>query len=80
MNFIEQYGWNSKWEEKMTNKGLVGRVLLEHKHSYKVITNEGEWLCSLSGRFKFDHNRDAYPAVCVKNGFALPMPCTNHPI
>lgn len=63
LNLIEQYGWNSKWEEKMSNKGLVGRVLLEHKHSYRVITNEGEWLCSLSGKFKFDHNREAYPAV-----------------
>lgn len=63
MNLIEQYGWNNKWEEKMLSKGIVGRVLLEHKHLYRVITNEGEWLCSLSGKFKFAHEREAFPAV-----------------
>lgn len=63
MNLIEQYGWNNKWEEKMLSKGIAGRVLLEHKHLYRVITNEGEWLCSLSGKFKFDHEREAFPAV-----------------
>ncbi|QFG01266.1 ribosome small subunit-dependent GTPase A [Psychrobacillus glaciei] len=47
----------------MFGKGIVGRVLLEHKHLYRVITNEGEWLCSLSGKFKFDHDREAFPAV-----------------
>lgn len=63
MNLIEQYGWNNSWEEKMLGKGIVGRVLLEHKHLYRVITNDGEWLCSLSGKFKFDHDREAFPAV-----------------
>lgn len=63
LNLIEKYGWNSKWEEKMTSKELVGRVLLEHKHLYRVVTNDGEWLCSLSGKFKFDNNREAFPAV-----------------
>ncbi|WP_391123393.1 ribosome small subunit-dependent GTPase A [Psychrobacillus sp. L3] len=47
----------------MLSKGIAGRVLLEHKHLYRVITNEGEWLCSLSGKFKFDHEREAFPAV-----------------
>ncbi|WP_391210003.1 ribosome small subunit-dependent GTPase A [Psychrobacillus sp. L4] len=47
----------------MLGKGIVGRVLLEHKHLYRVITNDGEWLCSLSGKFKFDHDREAFPAV-----------------
>lgn len=45
------------------SEGIAGRVLLEHKNLYRVITNEGEWLCSLSGKFKFDHNREAFPAV-----------------
>ncbi|WP_342599487.1 ribosome small subunit-dependent GTPase A [Psychrobacillus sp. FSL H8-0483] len=63
MNLIEQYGWNNKWEEKMLSKGIAGRVLLEHKNLYRVMTNEGEWLCSLSGKFKFDHGREAFPAV-----------------
>lgn len=63
MNFIEQYGWNSNWEEKMTGSGIAGRVLLEHKNLYRVMTNEGELLTSLSGKFKFEHNREAFPAV-----------------
>lgn len=63
MNLIEKYGWTNKWEEKMTAQGIAGRVLLEHKNLYRVVTNEGEWLCSLSGKFKFDHDREAFPAV-----------------
>ncbi|MEI4771057.1 ribosome small subunit-dependent GTPase A [Psychrobacillus sp. FJAT-51614] len=63
MNLIEKYGWTNKWEEKMISQGIAGRVLLEHKNLYRVITNEGEWLCSLSGKFKFDHDREAFPAV-----------------
>ncbi|WP_345798861.1 ribosome small subunit-dependent GTPase A [Bacillus sp. Cr_A10] len=47
----------------MTAQGIAGRVLLEHKNLYRVVTNEGEWLCSLSGKFKFDHDREAFPAV-----------------
>lgn len=47
----------------MLSKGIAGRVLLEHKNLYRVMTNEGEWLCSLSGKFKFDHGREAFPAV-----------------
>ena len=63
MNLIEQYGWNNNWEEKMTSSGIAGRVLLEHKNLYRVMTNEGELLSSLSGKFKFEHGREAFPAV-----------------
>lgn len=63
MNLIEQYGWNNKWEEKMTGSGSAGRVLLEHKNLYRVMTNGGELLCSLSGKFKFEHGKEAFPAV-----------------
>lgn len=63
MNLIEKYGWNNIWEEKMPSSGIAGRVLLEHKNLYRVITNEGEWLCSLSGKFKFGNEREAFPAV-----------------
>lgn len=63
MNLIEQYGWNNNWEEKMTASGIAGRVLLEHKNLYRVITNEGELLSTLSGKFKFAHDRKAFPAV-----------------
>ena len=47
----------------MTGSGIAGRVLLEHKNLYRVMTNEGELLSSLSGKFKFEHNREAFPAV-----------------
>jgi len=69
---IENYGWNesweSKWKDQSTNEKLqasvVGRVLLEHKHMYRVVTNDGEWLASLSGSFKHQaHERRDYPAV-----------------
>ncbi|TQR18971.1 ribosome small subunit-dependent GTPase A [Psychrobacillus vulpis] len=63
MNLIEQYGWNNNWQEKLIGSSVAGRVLLEHKNLYRVMTNEGEWLCSLSGKFKFDHDREAFPAV-----------------
>ena len=63
MNKIEQYGWNNNWEEKLNGRGIAGRVLLEHKHLYRVITNEGEWLCTLSGKFKFEQGREMFPAV-----------------
>lgn len=63
MNLIEQYGWNSNWEEKMIDSGIAGRVLLEHKNLYRVMTNEGELLSSLSGKFKFEHGRESFPAV-----------------
>lgn len=47
----------------MTGSGIAGRVLLEHKNLYRVMTNEGELLSSLSGKFKFENNREAFPAV-----------------
>src|SRR5690606_26209956 len=43
---------------------LVGRVMLEHKHSYRVATEEGELLATVSGNYA--HNayiREHYPAV-----------------
>ena len=43
---------------------VIGRMLLEHKHMYRVVTDEGEWLASLSGSFKHQaHERRDYPAV-----------------
>ena len=69
---IENYGWNESWNtawsDQLTNEKLhasvAGRVLLEHKHMYRVVTNDGEWLASLSGSFKhLAHERRDYPAV-----------------
>ena len=58
-NFFEQQLTNVNTENK-----LVGRVILEHKHSYRVITEDGELLATISGNYA--HNayvREHYPAV-----------------
>lgn len=69
---INDYGWNesweTKWKDQSTNEKLqtcvYGRVLLEHKHMYRIVTNDGEWLASLSGSFQHQaRERRDYPAV-----------------
>ncbi|MGI2329462.1 ribosome small subunit-dependent GTPase A [Planococcus sp. YIM B11945] len=63
MNTIEQFGWNEQWQEKVTTSGIPGRVTLEHKHLYRVITNKGEWLSSLSGKYKHQYSTAEFPSV-----------------
>jgi len=69
---VKNYGWNESWETKWSQQSnneklhasTAGRILLEHKHMYRVVTDEGEWLASLSGNFKHQaHERRDYPAV-----------------
>ncbi|WP_257391858.1 ribosome small subunit-dependent GTPase A [Mesobacillus jeotgali] len=41
-----------------------GRVAVEHKHSYRVWLEDGEHLCTLSGKLTYEANgRDELPAV-----------------
>lgn len=57
--FFEQQLVNVKMEGK-----FVARVSLEHKHSYRVMTEHGEWLATVSGAFAFStFTRTDYPAV-----------------
>ncbi|HSI67922.1 MAG TPA: ribosome small subunit-dependent GTPase A [Planococcus sp. (in: firmicutes)] len=63
MNRIEQYGWNETWQKKTGRTGIPGRIVLAHKQLYRVVTNHGEWLCSLSGKFKHAHDWSEFPAV-----------------
>ncbi|MBD8034047.1 MULTISPECIES: ribosome small subunit-dependent GTPase A [Solibacillus] len=43
---------------------LVGRIILEHKHSYRVLTEQGEFLATVSGNFAYHaFSRKDYPAV-----------------
>ena len=43
---------------------MIGRITLEHKHSYRVLTEQGEWLASVSGNFAYRaFSRKDYPAV-----------------
>ncbi len=67
---LQTLGFNTYFETQLneltintTNK-IPARVILEHKHSYRVITEQGEWLASISGNFAFNsYSRKDYPAV-----------------
>jgi ribosome biogenesis GTPase / thiamine phosphate phosphatase len=53
-------------EFKHINDGsyTVGRVALEHKHLYRVWTEDGELLCEVSGKFAYNsHSTEDFPAV-----------------
>ena len=56
---------------KTSEELVLGRVALEHKHLYRVWTEQGELLCEVSGKFSFQaQNREDFPAVgdwvCLK--------------
>ncbi|MFJ7649465.1 ribosome small subunit-dependent GTPase A [Lysinibacillus sp. NPDC097279] len=52
-----------KEESKLANC-VPARVTLEHKHSYRVLAEEGEWLATVAGHFAYTSQaREDYPAV-----------------
>ena len=65
---LTQLGFNTFFEQQLTalnleNK-LIGRIMLEHKHSYRVATEDGELLATVSGNFAHNaYAREHYPAV-----------------
>lgn len=63
MTIIKNYGWNEKWQEKIETLGVPGRVVLEHKNLYRVITDQGQWLSSLSGKFMHSKEKSEFPCV-----------------
>ena len=72
MSKLNTYGWNrtheANWDiinENLKKKMCVpGRVTLEHKRMYRVVTAEGEWLSVCSGSFEHEaHERRDFPAV-----------------
>ncbi|WP_040287312.1 ribosome small subunit-dependent GTPase A [Sporosarcina koreensis] len=68
-----KYGWNDHQQEQwlelqhdgtLTDSMVAGRVTLEHKHMYRVVTEEGEWLSVCSGALLHRaYDRQDYPAV-----------------
>ncbi|MGG1516748.1 ribosome small subunit-dependent GTPase A [Paenibacillus oryzisoli] len=68
MNLLE-LGWSSFFEEsfqryKVGETVVAGRVCLEHKHMYRVITESGELLAEISGKMRhLAERREDYPAV-----------------
>ncbi|WOV88373.1 ribosome small subunit-dependent GTPase A [Sporosarcina oncorhynchi] len=72
MTTLQNYGWNelfqTHWDEQQhlfkSNDCKIGRVTLEHKHMYRVITEQGEWLAVCSGSLLHHAiDRRDYPAV-----------------
>jgi ribosome biogenesis GTPase / thiamine phosphate phosphatase len=51
--------------EEFKDKGFkLGRIALEHKHMYRVWLEEGEYLCTLTGRLTYEAvDREDLPAV-----------------
>lgn len=65
---LQTIGYNQFFEQEFsafeTNQVIVGRIALEHKHMYRVLTEHGELLCEISGKFVFQaEKREDYPAV-----------------
>ncbi|MBT2677831.1 ribosome small subunit-dependent GTPase A [Bacillus sp. ISL-35] len=68
MNKLESIGMTAEIEnffKEVQFQGYKpGRVALEHKHSYRVWLEDGEYLCTLSGKLTYEANgRDDLPAV-----------------
>lgn len=68
MNNLESTGMtaeiNSHFEEYKGKGYKLGRVALEHKHSYRVWLEDDEYLCTLAGKLTYDAaGREDLPAV-----------------
>ena len=67
-NLLSQLGWNDRLDEALAAHGagrlVPGRVVLEHTHIYRVMTEAGESLARVSGRLRHQaSNRADFPAV-----------------
>lgn len=63
-NRLESFGWDSFFEEESLAQFEVGRILLEHKHMYRIMCEDGEYIAELSGKFRHEAlAKGDYPAV-----------------
>lgn len=67
---LKDIGWNDQWGQifqtflNMDPEYSAGRVVLEHKHMYRVYSEHGELLAEVSGKMKhIATGREHYPAV-----------------
>ncbi len=65
---LEAYGWNEAWTERLAavdcGRGMVARVLSEHRELYRVHTGTADLPARVSGRFRHDASSVAdLPAV-----------------
>lgn len=69
---LQQYGFKEPFTSEatalLTQAGhenyLIGRITLEHKHSYRIRTEQGELLGTISGKYAYNaFMRKDYPAI-----------------
>ncbi|TVP90158.1 ribosome small subunit-dependent GTPase A [Alkalibacterium sp.] len=63
---LENLGWNTlfqeKWNESKQENWVRGRIVTQSRDFSKVMTEQGEWLCTLPGSFTH-HPTFEFPAV-----------------
>jgi len=65
---LRALGWNDAFAQQFAAYAAegysVGRIALEHKHLYRIYTEQGELLGEIAGKMRFTAcGRDDYPAV-----------------
>ena len=62
---LKDLGWQEFFEQQWDGtEHAIGRVVLEHKHTYRVVNEAGEWLGELTGKYRFEAlNKKDFPAV-----------------
>ena len=76
MPALDQYGWNARFAAAFAEHAAPGRVparvVLEHTHIYRVITEAGETLARVSGRLR--HRAQARPDFPVVGDWVVAEP------
>ena len=64
---IEQYGWSDLWAQDFATHAsesrIPGRIIVQHRDSYLVVTDNGELRGKISGRLLHEAEQGGYPAV-----------------
>lgn len=66
MNILEQYGLSERFlaEASLYPELKIGRIVSQYGNLYKAVTEAGELLAEVAGRFRYDTKNPAdYPAV-----------------
>ncbi len=64
MNILDKYGFEAFGTYPQLQDGYYGRIISQSKGLYKAISNEGELLCEISGKMRYDADRiEDLPAV-----------------
>ncbi|WP_123041604.1 ribosome small subunit-dependent GTPase A [Cohnella candidum] len=70
-NYLQNYGWNGHWESLWQQKEFAAnanlrpaRVTAQFSHAYRVVTETGERLAEVTGKFEFRASaKSEFPAV-----------------